>query len=259
MQALPHRLDRTVIIRATPDTVFRFFTDTPRWAAWWGKGSTIDARPGGAIYIRHPDGTEVTGVVEELRAPERIVFTYGFVKGTPIPAGGSRVAIALHPDHAGTRLDLVHEFAEPIARDEFVQGWRFQLSLFANVVADEANANASETVDAWFDVWAEPDVAARNRTLTRIAGPDVQFHDRYSNLDGQADITAHIGAAQRFMPGIRLHRDGAVRHCQGIVLSDWVARNADGKDLMRGTNVFVLNPRGQIESVTGVVTPGAAR
>ena len=259
MQALPHRLDRTVIIRATPETVFRFFTDTPRWAAWWGKGSTIDARPGGPVYIRHPDGTEVRGVVEELRPPERIVFTYGFVKGTPIPAGGSRVAIVLHPDPAGARLELAHEFAEAIARDEHVQGWRFQLSLFANVVTDEANANAADVVDAWFDAWAEPDPAARNRTLARIAGPDVQFHDRFSNLDGQEDLTAHIAAAQRFMPGIRLHRDGSVRHCQGIVLADWIARNAEGKDLMRGTNVFVLSPRGQIESVTGVATPSAAR
>ena len=259
MQALPHRVDRTVIIRATPDIVFRFFTDTPRWAAWWGKGSTIDARPGGAIYIRHPDGTEVTGMVEELRPPERIAFTYGFVKGTPIPAGGSRVSITLYPDHAGTRLVLAHEFADTIARDEHVQGWRFQLSLFANVVTDEANGNAVEAVDAWFDAWAEADVAARNRTLARIAGPDVQFHDRYSNLDGQEDLSAHITAAQRFMPGIRLHRDGGVRHCQGIVLADWIARGADGKDLLRGTNVFVLGPRGQIESVTGLPAPSAAR
>lgn len=254
MQQLTERLDRTVIIRATPEVVFRFFTDTPRWAAWWGQGSTIDARVGGAVFIRHPGGTEVSGVIEELRPPERIVFTYGNVKGAPIPAGGSRVVIVLRPDHAGTRLDLTHEFADAAARDEHVQGWRFQLSLFANVVSDEVNANAVELVDAWFDAWAEPDVASRNRTLTRIAGSDVHFHDRYSNLDGQADLSAHITAAQRFMPGIRLHRDGGVRHCQGIVLADWVARNTEGKDLMRGTNVFVLGPRGQIESVTGVAS-----
>jgi len=77
MSALPHRLDRTIHIGATPDTVFRFFTDTPRWAAWWGAGSTIDARPGGPLLIRYPNGIEVAGQVVEVQAPGRIVFTLG--------------------------------------------------------------------------------------------------------------------------------------------------------------------------------------
>jgi hypothetical protein len=42
-----------------------------------------------------------------------------------------------------------------------------------------------------------------------------------------------------------------VRHCQGVVLADWVARAANGEERTRGTNVFVLNPNGHIESVTG--------
>ena len=58
---LPYTLDRIVTIHATPDTVFRFFTDSARWASWWGAGSTIDARPGGALYIRHPGGVESAG------------------------------------------------------------------------------------------------------------------------------------------------------------------------------------------------------
>ena len=93
--SLPHRLDRIVNIQASPDTVFRFFTDVARWARWWGAGSTIDPRPGGRVLIRYPDGTEVVGEVVELTAPERLVFTYGFASGAPIPPGSSRVAIRL--------------------------------------------------------------------------------------------------------------------------------------------------------------------
>ena len=33
---LPFQLDRTVRIQARPDTVFTFFTDSDRWASWWG-------------------------------------------------------------------------------------------------------------------------------------------------------------------------------------------------------------------------------
>ena len=77
MIALSHRLDRTVVIRASRDTVFGFLTNAAEWAAWWGAGSTIDARPGGAMLIRHSNGVEASGEVLDIRAPERIVFTYG--------------------------------------------------------------------------------------------------------------------------------------------------------------------------------------
>src|SRR5271166_1868074 len=138
MTELPHQLNRTVVIKAKPETVFGFFTDSARWANWWGAGSTIDAKPGGKVYIRHANGIESLGEVLEVSPPERIVFTYGFASGNPIPPGSSRVTIRLEPDEEGTRLHLFHEFAEAGPRDEHVQGWRFQLSLFGNAVANEA-------------------------------------------------------------------------------------------------------------------------
>jgi hypothetical protein len=57
------------------------------------------------------------------------------------------------------------------------------------------------------------------------------------------------------MPGLRLVRAGDVRHCQGMVLADWVALAGDGPEKGRGTNVFVLDPDGRIESVTGFWGP----
>ena len=248
---LPYQLDRTVTIRAPRETVFQFLTDTPRWAAWWGAGSTIDARPGGHMYIRHPDGTEVSGDVLEIDPPNRIVFSFGFVKGTPIPVGGSKVTIRLDANRAGTLLSLTHEFGDEAARNEHVQGWRYQLALFSNLVADRVNAGAADLVDAWFDAWADPDADRRQQTLSRIAAPDLRFRDRFSCTDGLADLLPHIAAAQHFMPGLRMSREGALRHCQGTVLADWTARGADGQDRGRGTNVFLLGPDGRIESVTG--------
>ena len=41
MPALVHRLDRTVLINAPREAVFRYFTDDSRWARLWGAGSTI--------------------------------------------------------------------------------------------------------------------------------------------------------------------------------------------------------------------------
>jgi uncharacterized protein YndB with AHSA1/START domain len=258
MPELPYSLNRTVVIQASPETVFRFLTDSARWATWWGAGSTIDPQPGGKVYIRHPNGIEAMGEVLEVRDPESIAFTYGFASGKPMPPGSSRVTIRLHPDEAGTRLHLLHEFSEPGPRDEHVQGWRFQLSLFANVVANEVYAAAAGVVDAWFAAWLTTDPQARLDALAAIVTPTIRFRDRYSLLDGIEDLTSHIAAAQRFMPGIGLQRKGDVRHCQGTVLADWVAAGADGKERMSGTSVFMFSPDGRFSSVTGLTNPSPA-
>lgn len=251
MPALSHRLDRTIVIRARPATVFTFFTDTPRWASWWGSGSAIDPKPGGRVLIRYPGGNEATGEVVEIAPPERIVFTYGYTSGRPIGPGESQVTIRLEAHEAGTRVHLSHEFADAAVRTEHVQGWRYQLSVFGNVVADLVSAGAADLVDAWFKVWAEPSEAAREQTLAKLVTRSVRVRDRYSVLDGIADLSPHIAASQRFMPGIRLERRGEVRHCQGTLLVDWVALGPDGATRGTGSNVFDLDPDGLIDSVTG--------
>ena len=251
MGPLMHQMERAVVIQAKPETVFRFFTDSERWAKWWGAGSSIDARPGGNVLIRHPNGIETLGEVLEVTPPERIVFTYGFASGTPIPPGASRVTIELAADGAATRLRLRHEFDDAAVCQAHVQGWRFQLSLFGNAVAEEVYANATALVDAWFDTWAVTGDGAREAAFAEIASPEVKFHDRYSLLDGLADVNAHAGAAQKFMPGVRLQRRGPVGQCQGMALADWVVLGGDGQERMSGTNVFVLGGDGLIHSVTG--------
>lgn len=254
MTVLSEVLDRSIVIRAKPDLVFRYFTDSDRWATWWGHGSSIDARPGGAMKIRYPDGTEALGEVVEVEAPSRIVFTYGYASGTLIPPGGSRVTIDVEPHRDGTLVTLQHQFADAATRDQHVQGWRYQLSLFGNVVVNELLANVGDVVDAWFKAWATTDEAARERALAAIATPTVTFRDRYSTIDGISELQAHIGGAIRFMPGVRLQRTGNVRHCQSTVLADWTATGlgADGKTQATGTNVFVFDADAAIASVVGI-------
>ncbi|HET9360576.1 MAG TPA: SRPBCC domain-containing protein [Vicinamibacterales bacterium] len=250
MIALTHRLDRTLVVRAARDTVFQYFTDTPRWASWWGAGSTIDARPGGRMVIRHANGVEVSGEVLEVSPPERIVFTYGYANQPQIPPGSSRVTIRLDSHPQGTLLQLTHEFSDVAPRDEHVQGWRFQLSLFANLIADTASRETS-VVDRWFAAWGEPDAGVREREIDMITAPAVTFGDKYSCLDGADDLKAHLAAVQRFMPGVRLERRGAVRYCLWHALADWAAVGKDGQQRGSGTSVFVLDAKGRITSVTG--------
>ena len=248
---LTHQLDRTIVIGAPPSAVFRYFTDSDRWAAWWGAGSTIDARPGGRVLVKYPNGVEASGDVVEITPPSRIVFTYGYATGQPIAPGTSRVTIELHREGKGTRLRLTHAFGDDGVRDQHVQGWRYQLSLFGNLVADDQNAGAASLVDQWFTAWAEPNVEARTALLRRIASERVQFRDRFSLIDGLDDLVQHIGGAQQFMPGIRMQRSGNVRHCQGLVLADWTAKTPSDETRGAGVNVFDLQSDGRLRAVTG--------
>jgi uncharacterized protein YndB with AHSA1/START domain len=254
-ESLVHHLDRAIVIAADCEVVFRFFTDTERWASWWGAGSSIEPRSGGRVVIQYPGGTEATGEVVEIVPPERLVFTYGYTKGAPIPPGGSLVTIQLDRHRAGTRLRLSHAFGEAHVRDEHVQGWRYQLSLFANAVANELHSGSAALVDRWFVAWSEPDAAARASALAGILSNDVSMRDQFSAIEGIADLLEHLAAVHRFMAGITMRRDGDVYHCQGTALADWVASMADGTERARGTNVFSLRPDQRIASVTGFWRP----
>ena len=74
----------TRVFDAPRELVFKAWTESKHVAQWWGpKGFTnpvceLDARAGGAmrIHMRAPNGVvyPMTGVFEEITAPERLVF-----------------------------------------------------------------------------------------------------------------------------------------------------------------------------------------
>ncbi len=252
MAELEYAMERTVVIRAPRALVFRYFTDNQRWSAWWGAGSTIAAQPGGKVYIRYPNGVEASGEVVSVSEPASIRFTLGYASGKPMPPGGSMVTIELEEVAQGTRLHLLHEFSDSSARDQHVQGWRFQLAVFSNVVTNELFADVADRVDGWFRAWRTTDDAEREKLFAQVATPKIEFQDRNSLVAGLSDLNAHAGAALRFMPGIVLERKGNVRQCQGIALSDWTASGPGGAERMSGTSVFTFAPDGKIQSVAGV-------
>ncbi|HEX6813661.1 MAG TPA: SRPBCC domain-containing protein [Planctomycetota bacterium] len=253
MTRLPFSLDRTVVIHAPRAVVFRYFADPERFARWWGEGSSIEGRVGGAVRIVYPNRVVAGGAVTRFE-PERLVaFTYGYEDPQkPIPIGGSLVTIELR-DHAdGTLLTLRHDLPSEVDRDHHVPGWRFQLSLFANAVADEHHRTAQSMADQWFAAWAEADAKALTRLLTACTIDDVTLQDRYSCLRGRADLLDHIVMTQKFMPGIVMTRAGDVRHCQGTALVEWTAEDAAGAMRGKGCNVVRFAADGRIAGVVGL-------
>lgn len=239
-----YSLKRSVLVRATRSTVFRHFADSSRFASWWGQGSEIDAKPGGTVRIVYPNGVVALGAVVEISQPDRIVFTYGYEDPSkPIRPGGSRVSVTLEADEDGTWVHLGHDGLENAStRDLHSPGWRFQLSLLANVAANEQHAAVADRIDAFFSAWS----GAGELDVT----DDVTFRDAYACLAGKEELVEHLAAARLHLP-FTLARSGQPRQCQGAVLCDWVASARDGTVRARGTNLFDLAPDGRIRGVTG--------
>lgn len=252
MNNLIHLLERRVLISATVETVFRYFADSNRFAAWFGTGSRIEGKIGGEVLICYPGGVTASGRVVEWVENQRVVFTYGYDQpGKPIAPGGSRVTITLQPGPEGTLVQLAHAFADVATREQHVQGWRHQLGVFAAVVASEQYQDLAQQIDAFFAAWNQTDLAARKALLAEVISADFTFRDRYSATEGLEDLAVHLGAFQVFMPGMTIAREGAPKQCQGTAIVGWASRGADGAIFGRGTNVVRLSPQGRMTSIVG--------
>jgi len=238
---LAFSLNRTIEIRARRATVFSFFTDTVRFAKWWGGGSSIDPVVGGAVKIRYPDGSTASGEVKEIVPDRAIVFTYGYDDPKkPIAPGGSLVTVTLSDTAAGTRVDLRHDVADEATREQHILGWRHQLAVFAHVAAEYDPA----VIAAWFAAWKDP------AHLDAAVTPEVTFRDGNGCTTGIAELREHIEAARRFMPNISLEPIAAPLHEQGTVIADW-AFVRDGATIAEGRNVFRLDLDGKITDCVG--------
>lgn len=246
---LTETLDRRILIGARRETVFRFFTDSTRFAKWWGDGSHVDPRPGGAVFIHYPNGVTSNGEVVEIEPPRRIVFTY--TNPGQSLAEASLVTITLEEIEQGTLLNLHHAFSSAKIRDHFVQGWRHQLALFSKTVAEELHAGVAERVDAYLRAWGEPDGKTRRSLLETCVTPGLIFRDAFSATDGMDEMLANLEAVQVFMPGMTLLRAGEVRLSHNTAIADWTASAADGAPRGRGTNVYDLSPDALISRVIG--------
>lgn len=253
MSSLPHSLDRSLLICAPRDVVFGFFTDSARFASWWGAGSTVDPKVGGEVRIIYPGNTIARGTVQTLEQDRLFAFTYGYEdESKQIPVGSTLVTIELEDHEEGTRLTLRHDLSTEKDRNDHIPGWRFQLSQFANVVAKDAHQRANEHADQWFSAWHEKDAAVRLTMLESCTSDDVRLQDQYACLQGRVELNEHITMCQMHMQSAAMQRTEDVKQCQGTGLVAWQATDADGKVTASGSNVTRFAPDGRICSVVGL-------
>jgi uncharacterized protein YndB with AHSA1/START domain len=153
------------VFDAPREKVFRAWTAPDLLAKWWGPhGFTnpvckINLKPGGAyrIVMRSPDGSEypLTGVYEEIVAPELLVFTDNWEehpaewtemlkrnlrKGETVSAKEALNTVTFEDENGKTKLTLRTRFESAAVRDAMVKmgmpdGWNQSLDRLATLLA----------------------------------------------------------------------------------------------------------------------------
>jgi uncharacterized protein YndB with AHSA1/START domain len=132
-------VEQTIRIAASPETVWRYWTDPERMSDWWGAAAELDPLPGGSCRIEMGTGPTMRGEYLEVIPYERIVFSFGWepTDGAPdVPPGSTRVEVTLTPDDGDTILTLRHSGLPATHADEHRAGWAHFLPRLAAAVDD---------------------------------------------------------------------------------------------------------------------------
>jgi glutathione S-transferase len=127
--------------KAPPERVFAAFTEKSLMQAWYGPENMtvphceVDARVGGKyrVEMHSPSGAVhvVTGEFREIRPPERLVFTWGWLNGTG-RGPETVVTLTFAPRDGGADVTLEQTgFLDEDARDRHEHGWQGSLDALA--------------------------------------------------------------------------------------------------------------------------------
>jgi uncharacterized protein YndB with AHSA1/START domain len=126
-------LEREILIDASPETIFPFFTDPDKHKLWDGTEVELDPRPGGIYRVLVAGEYQAAGEFVEVVPNERVVFTFGWdMPDNPITPGSTTVEYTLIPDGGKTRLRLRHTgLPDQEAVDQHTEGWDHYLERLA--------------------------------------------------------------------------------------------------------------------------------
>ncbi len=120
-------------VSVPPAEVYSYFTDAERWTAWQGTEAEIELIVGGVWRVNVTGDGFASGRVVEVVENQRVVFTWGWEQGPPVPPGSTTVAIDLLPDGDGTLIRLTHSGLPPDLIDIHRHGWEHYVPRLAAV------------------------------------------------------------------------------------------------------------------------------
>jgi uncharacterized protein YndB with AHSA1/START domain len=129
---------RELVIDASPETVWEFLTDPEKIKRWKGVLVSFDATAGAAYRIEVIPTHIAAGKVVELDPPHRLVYTWGWEQGGPVPPGSTTVEYELLPHGEGTLLRLTHrDLPGAGAAGRHAHGWEHYLDRLATLAGGD--------------------------------------------------------------------------------------------------------------------------
>ena len=129
----------SVVVKAKPETIFRYFTDPERFSAWLDSPVEMSPELNTTLRIHFDDcNSVVAGKIVEIEQDQKIVFTWGVESGPQhdtMPPGSSTVSITLEASKDGTLVTLRHEgLPDEKERRDHEEGWKGYLEKLNRIV-----------------------------------------------------------------------------------------------------------------------------
>ena len=137
MPAIKRTIKVEQFVMAPVSQVYRAFTNSTALREWMGDFATMDARPGGRVYIWWQNGYYTSGEFISLEPNKKIVFTW-LGRGEPHQ---TQVIVTFKPSHKGTLVRLTHRGlgsgkAWENTPDVFTSEWQSSLQNLASVLGN---------------------------------------------------------------------------------------------------------------------------
>lgn len=113
-------------IQASPEVVFRYFTDPALIVTWIGDRAELAPQPGGLFSLGMGD-TVASGTYVTIDPPYRVEFSWGVAGDEAMPPGSSTIEVVLTPDGDDTMVVLTHRGLPASHLGDHRAGWEHQL------------------------------------------------------------------------------------------------------------------------------------
>jgi len=114
-------------------------------------------------------------------------------------------------------------------------------------------------VDAYCDVWCEPDPNVRRRQLALVWAPGATYTDPTVHASNSDELLEHIAKVLARRPGAQVKRTSNVDEHHGCVRFAWHVVQADGTALPEGIDFLELASDGRIQRIVGFFGPLTGR
>jgi hypothetical protein len=118
-----------------------------------------------------------------------------------------------------------------------------------------ATRDLTATVDAYFAMWNEADVAKRAKQIEKAWAADGRYVDPARDAQGHDGLNEMVEAARPHFPEHSVRRTSGIDAHHDQLRFSWEVVGPDGSVPVAGIDVGVLAPDGRLRQITGFFGP----